>query len=488
MAQKKDSDPIIGGKTLSIWQKTIVSGPLNDRIRAIKDLGRLGKRALKALPLLVCALEDHDSNVQACALEAIVGLDVTCPGTVGPTVQVALPKLQELLEDGDERIPYVAAVVLGSIGPAAAAAAPQMAKLMARSGEVEASWMSNSLAKLGPAAVPHLTALLRSRKLHVRGSAVFALGELGPPAADAVPEILKTLTDKAPARTYAVAALGQIASNAKLAVPALIRMLSDEDNEVRRAAVKSLGQFGPAAAKAVPKLIPLLGANDWSLWQFLAAEALGRIGPAASSAIGPLQDLLTSEEKHVREESQNAIRLISGTPMPLEEVEKRRKPGPGDTVFDFARTKEVVTHMIKEGIARFSKEHSDEDVACVALFSRGFSAFACLCIGTPADVPIDLKHGGAYDFKYSEYGHEDFEWWPDLYKVGASFTILLPDGRKMRRSTDKNGNDAIDKPLFKLLTEALTEALPFRGLRLSKGFRVGVEMHDSSCVKFWSPK
>jgi hypothetical protein len=53
---------------------------------------------------------------------------------------------------------------------------------------------------------------------------------------------------------------------------------------------------------------------------------------------------------------------------------------------------------------------------------------------------------------------------------------------------DKDGNDAIDKPLFKLLIEVLREALPFKGLNLAKGFRVGVEMHDSACVRFWSPK
>jgi hypothetical protein len=376
---------------------------------------------------------------------------------------------------------------MGSIGPAAAAAAPQMGKLLARSGDVDASWVADSLAKMGPAAVPQLIAALRSRSIHVRSSAAFGLGKLGPAAADAVPDLIKALSDKPPARTYATIALGEIASNAKLAVPALMKLLNDEEHEVRRAAVTSLGQLGPAASAAVPKLLPFLGATDWCWWHFLAAQALGRIGPTASSALEPLQRLLTSKDRQIREEAQNAIRLISGTPIPPEEAEKRKKPGPGDTMFDFARTKQVVAQMLDEGLARFANEHPDEEVACVALFSRGFSAFACLCIGTPKEVPADLQHGGAYDFKYSEYGHEEFEWWPDLYKVGPSFTISLPDGKVLRRSTDKNGNDAIDEPLFKLLTETLTEALPFKGLKLAKGFRVGVEMHDSACVKFWSP-
>jgi hypothetical protein len=360
--------------------------------------------------------------------------------------------------------------------------------LLARSGEVDAYYVADGLAQLGPAAVPHLSAALRGRKLYVRSSAASSLGNLGAAAAAAAPDLVKALSDKIPVRTFAAKALGEIASNARLAVPALLKALTDEEHEVQRAALKSLGQFGPAASAAVPKLIPFLGAKDWPWWHFLAAEALGRIGPAASAALEPLKKLLTSKDRQIREEAQNAIRLISETPIPAEDAEKCKKPVPGDMTFDFARTKQVVAQMLDEGIARFANTHPDEEIACVALFGGGFSAFASLCIGTPKEVPTDLKEGGAYDFKYSEYGREDFEWWPDLYEVGPSFTIKLPDGTVLRRSTDKDGNNAIDKPLFKLLTEVMTEALPFKGLKLAKRFRVGVEMHDSPCMRFWSPE
>jgi hypothetical protein len=50
-------------------------------------------------------------------------------------------------------------------------------------------------------------------------------------------------------------------------------------------------------------------------WHFLAAQALGRIGSAASPALEPLQKLLTSKDRQIREEVQNAIHLISGTPI-----------------------------------------------------------------------------------------------------------------------------------------------------------------------------
>ncbi len=102
------------------------------------------------------------------------------------------------------------------------------------------------------------------------------------------------------------------------------------------------------------------------------------------------------------------------------------------------------------------------------------------------EIDEDWEYG-VYDFKFAEYDGVDFEWWPNLYEVGQSFTIKLPNGKVLRRSDDKNGNDAIDKPLFELLKEVLREALPFKGLKLAKGFRVGVELHDSACVKFWAP-
>jgi hypothetical protein len=236
----------------------------------------------------------------------------------------------------------------------------------------------------------------------------------------------------------------------------------------------------------VPALLPLLQEKDW--FCLFAAEALGKIGPAASAAIQPLNQLLTTNNRKMREAAQHAIRLISQTSIPPEEIEKRKVPAAGDVTFDFALTKEAVTRMLKEGVAQFTRQHPDVEVACVALFGRGFSSFACLCIGTPDEVGENLEHGGTYEFKYAEYAHEDFGWWPNLYEVGRSFTIKLPDGKVLRRSTDKDGNDAIDKPLFKLLMEVLREALPFKGLKLAKGFRVGVELADSSCMKFWEPK
>lgn len=472
------------------WRQRLSHADPRERLRAVNDIERLGKRAVPLVPLLVDALKDRDAQVRGAILLTLVGIELKAPGTVGPAATAALPVLQKLLKpsaSGDYS-GLAAARILGVIGPAAASAAPKIASLLARADEVDASYLAGHLARLGPQAVPHLIAALSNGKSHVRSSAASALGTMGSAAADAVPALIKLLADKPPARTFAAGALGAIASRADIAVPALLGAVDDEEHEFRRAALTSLGQFGPAASAAVPVLLPFLEDPDWPWWHYLAAEALGRIGPAAAPALPSLRKLLKSKDRQIREQAAQAIDFISQSPVPAAIAENRKRPGPGDNLFDFARTKKVVAAMIAEGVARFAREHPDEEVACVAIFSRGFSAMACLCIGTSAEVPANLKHGGAYGFKYAEYAQEIFEWWPDLYKVGSDFNIKLPDGEILRRSTDKNGNDAIDKPLFKLLVETLTEALPFKKLNRARKFRVGVEMHDSSCVKFWPVK
>jgi hypothetical protein len=182
----------------------------------------------------------------------------------------------------------------------------------------------------------------------------------------------------------------------------------------------------------------------------------------------------------------------------------KKTPGPDATLVDFARTKQVVARMLAKGVARFAKEHPDVEVSCIGLFGQGFGHCTALCLETPQHSDTYVKRwaeGGfvgkdklgqftnnIYEFAYCEYDSVDFDFWPDLYDVGPDFKINMPDGKLVRRSTDKNGNEAIDKPLLELLVQVLREAGPFKGLRRAKPFRLGVEIANSAFVKFWVPK
>ena len=65
MTAKKDRDPVVGGTPLSKWQQNVTSADVAERLRAVNDLRNMGKRAVKALPLLVHALNDDNAEVRA---------------------------------------------------------------------------------------------------------------------------------------------------------------------------------------------------------------------------------------------------------------------------------------------------------------------------------------------------------------------------------------------------------------------------------------
>src|SRR5262249_29905417 len=89
---------------------------------------------------------------------------------------------------------------------------------------------------------------LKDGKPNVRVRAAKALGEIGPAAAPAIPDLAELLRDEdVSVRLAAVTALGEIGPAAKEAVPILIEALQDADAEISAAAVTALGQLREAA-------------------------------------------------------------------------------------------------------------------------------------------------------------------------------------------------------------------------------------------------
>src|SRR5262249_11698899 len=114
---------------------------------------------------------------------------------------------------------------------------------------------------------------LGSKAEVVRVSACKALGDIGPDAKEATPDLILLLADPDVFR-QAVLSLGKIG---KPAVPALIKALDSPDDEVRRGAAMTLGHIGPQAEDAVPRLTDV-SAKDLSPQVKAAASlALKRI-------------------------------------------------------------------------------------------------------------------------------------------------------------------------------------------------------------------
>jgi HEAT repeat protein len=174
----------------------------------------------------------------------------------------------------DERN-YAAAFGLMWLGSNAAQAVPQLIKMY--DSHPEASWSSY---------VP------------------LAVGFVGPPAKQAVPMLLRAITNtNSMVRIYAAKALGQIHADAPTTVAALVRCLRDPEEDVRMSAVWALHEFGPDAKAAVPNLLQFVrsetqGAKPMSIGKFplqmiftlniydIAREAVWKIDPDAARNAG----------------------------------------------------------------------------------------------------------------------------------------------------------------------------------------------------------
>ena len=197
----------------------------------------------------------------------------------------AVPALVDALKDSYEPVRRNAIYALGAIGK------PAVESLIdALDSEKEAFDMepilhicdaAHGLAAIGSAAVPALITALEDERENVRASAAYALGEMGPVAADAVDGLVALLTDESEdVRRHATSALGMIKVPVSKTVPALVRVLKDrEDTDLAFFAAQALTRIGPDATEAVPALREAL-MNESAYVRGFSSEALSRIGTA----------------------------------------------------------------------------------------------------------------------------------------------------------------------------------------------------------------
>jgi len=116
--------------------------------------------------------------------------------------------------------------------------------------------------------------------------AAWALGEIGPAAQGAVPDLLRALASPDPVvRTDIVKSLRKIDQRSPEVISALIKSAQDPHPDVKEAAVWTLRWLAPESAPAIPVFRKLLADPVQAR---LAASGLGALGPAASNAIPDL--------------------------------------------------------------------------------------------------------------------------------------------------------------------------------------------------------
>lgn len=169
--------------------------------------------------------------------------------------------------------------------------------------------------------VPALIKGLESRDWAVRSAVTNLLGRLGPKAGDAVPDLLRILTDPVgkdgPVPGYArqnlasaaSGVLGRIAPGSEFSEEAIARLtdtLRSGDRILQSPAIYALSHFGPDAAPAIPVLIQLVresGPGHNVNIEQEAARALGLIAPdtpLADKAVTALLGVLRSDSGPAR--------------------------------------------------------------------------------------------------------------------------------------------------------------------------------------------
>ncbi len=243
-------------------------------------LGKLGdRRAVE--PLLKKFGEDGYSEIAA-ALKKL-----------GASQEQMVDGYLEALSSNSFDASRSAAEALGKLGDKRAVG-PLIARLGDDDFNVRKS-AAEALGKLGDQrAVEPLIARLGDKDFSVRHLAVMALNKLGASPEQMVDGYLKVLSSHfSEARGSAVYALGELGD--KMAVEPLIARLGDNDSDVRQSAARALGKLGDK--RAVEPLMERLGDGHPYVRQS-AAKALGELGDRR--AVEPLRKLLSKTSRTIQ--------------------------------------------------------------------------------------------------------------------------------------------------------------------------------------------
>lgn len=207
---------------------------------AAMALGGLGPKARAAIPLLLEALKDEDSGARVDAAEAL--------WKVNRNAKAAVPVLTRVLQQEKGIATYWAANAIASIGPEAKDAVDALRNMLANAPRAWRSGAVRALGNIGPeasAAVPDLVELLGGKDGEMRAYAAGALWKINRHPR-AIPTLLEELKNPSYDKPYAaVVMIGEIGPPAKEAVPDLIKTLSHRELFVRKEAARALKKVDP---------------------------------------------------------------------------------------------------------------------------------------------------------------------------------------------------------------------------------------------------
>lgn len=286
------------------------------RLHAASTLSQVGPYGKEAVPTLIECLENEDSWQ---------GMAIDILGDIGSEASDALPYLVEItrLVDTNPALASHAVYAIGYIGQDAEELEEYILPFLRSDRYDNTRAAINALRRLGSKSPVFVNFLIEELVDNNGYSSYYLqiLGDIGPPAADAIPVIKAIFEDSnadswlqykaietlarigtgreiadilmhyaddypRPVRCMAIKSLGKLRPTPDGLVDTLMDMLPKEpDREIRKSICIALGDIGPEAKEVVPILmenvLPKLRGSHPGMW---AVEALGNIGPDAEDA------------------------------------------------------------------------------------------------------------------------------------------------------------------------------------------------------------
>ncbi len=302
-----------------------------DRVPATYTIGMIGKVPENAEKKIEENARSDD--------ELLAGVSMWALAKLHPDdkemVRKAVERLVAGLKNDEERVRRAAAQALVDLDPAPEIARPILAKAMDDASPEALDAMMDAPAGLGGKAVPRLIKALEVEQS--RGRAAAIIERIGPAAKEAVPALIRSLTDKNPrTRSEVLLALGAIGPDAAAATSAISRLLEDPEIEVGYAACYALGKIGPAAAPTMPELTRCLKAENEFL-RMASAWALAMIDPkspeTAAQAVPVLVEALNAPDAMTRLHAADALgRFGSGGRSAADKLKRLAEEDPHEHV------------------------------------------------------------------------------------------------------------------------------------------------------------
>ncbi|MFV1964182.1 MAG: HEAT repeat domain-containing protein [Pirellulaceae bacterium] len=260
-------------------------------LQAADALGDLGGEAQAAVPALVKALNHEDSEVCWHICRAL--------GTIGGGDEAAVTALAKVLADENPNVRAYAAFALGRMGKAGMPAVDALLQASFDPEPLVRRAAGRAIRAIDPPQEKTLPVVMKILDEGDPAVIMPALSTLAEEGKDAVPRLRNALKHER-ASYWACIVLAEIGPDAAEAVPDIQAVLAHADPDARMQALLALGEIGPASAPAVPKIIELLEESQFPPIQTAAAYALVKINADGDADDQALEKMIDSDNPFLK--------------------------------------------------------------------------------------------------------------------------------------------------------------------------------------------